>query len=93
MDYSANKLIDVMVGGGLLTTKNSAYRLDFWTIFLFTLLVIFIKGLIVMITYNHIMPKLMNNIQNNYQYSKFEKITIWEAIILILLISNLVNKY
>jgi hypothetical protein len=92
MDYSANKLIDIMVGGGLLSTK-SQLRPDFWTMFLFTLLIIFIKGFIVMITYNYIMPKMMNNIQTNYNYSKFEKITIWESIILMLLISNLVNKY
>ena len=92
MDYSANKLMNVMIGGGLLSNKVQSAP-DFWTVMLFTIIVILIKGLIVMITYNYIMPKMMNNLQNNYQYSKFEKITIWEAILLILLISNLVNKY
>lgn len=92
MDYSANKLMNVMIGGGLLSNKVQSTP-DFWTVMLFTIIIILIKGLIVMITYNYIMPKMMNNLQNNYQYSKFEKITIWEAILLILLISNLVNKY
>ena len=92
MDYSANKLMNVMIGGGLLSNKVQCAP-DFWTVMLFTIIIILIKGLIVMITYNYIMPKMMNNLQNNYQYSKFEKITIWEAILLILLISNLVNKY
>ena len=60
-----NKVIKILSGGGILTKETNSG--DFLEIFLFSLLILIIKGILVMITYNWIAPKLIRNVNQNYQ--------------------------
>jgi len=79
-----------MYGGGSMKNKGDTQIM----IFMLALISIFIKGLIVYLGYNLLMPKLMysvagadktlENIENN-----FRPLTYWESVILVILTNTL----
>lgn len=87
---NSKDLTRLLVGGGVLP-KNMP--VDNSTNILFVILIFFIvlalKGLLVMYTYNWIAPKLIYNVRNQYNINDFRPLTFWESIIVVILFNNL----
>ncbi len=84
----------ILVGGGVISKDmaldNSG---DILSIMLLALFVLLIKGILVMFSYNWIAPKLIFNFRNQYKLEDFRPLTIWEAIIVVILFNNLFSRY
>ena len=59
-------------------------------IFLISLLFLLIKSLLVMISYNYVIPKILNSY--NVNLSKYQPINFSESILLVILFNNLFTK-
>lgn len=66
---------------------------DILEIMLFSLLVLGIKGFLVMASYNYLIPKLLVSVNPKFTESQFRPLTIWEAVLMIILFSNLFCRW
>lgn len=89
-----NYVKNVLVGGGLVSKPVEKYNVntDFLTLFLIALAQLLIKSLLVMLTYNIMIPKLMYNYNPEYKRARFIRITFVDSILLVILFSNLFNR-
>ena len=85
------KILNIMAGCGLLSKKLKSH--DIGEILLFSILVLLLKSLLVMVAYNHIVPKLLKNISQEYNLELFRPITVVEGLWIVLLFTNLVNYW
>tara|TARA_B100001250_G_C19429424_1_gene626819 strand:- start:184 stop:456 length:273 start_codon:yes stop_codon:yes gene_type:complete len=85
------KALNILSGCGLLSKKLQTN--DLGEVLLFSVLVLLIKSLIVMIAYNHVIPKIIKNIYQEYQEDLFRPITVIDAFWVVLLFTNLVNYW
>lgn len=88
-----NNFNKIMVGGGLSpkSFENMAPSLE---IFLMQIFILLIKGLLVMLTYNLIGPKLISNFKAQYNpQQEFRPLSFWEAILVVILFNNLFSRY
>lgn len=95
MSFIENNIKGILMGGGLIS-KPIKMDLDLNQniLFLFSVGIFYIllKGLLVMLTYNIMIPKITYNFNPNYDGKKFKKITFIESILLVILFSNLFNR-
>ena len=85
------KMLNILSGCGLVSKKLKSN--DLGEIILFSLLVLLLKSLIVMISYNTIIPKIIKNIDQQYQEDLFRPLTVFDAFWIIILFTNLVNYW
>lgn len=82
----------ILIGGGVVS-KNIGENENMLQLFGLSLFILLIKGLLVMVTYNWMMPKIIYNANPNYDYRKFRNINFIEAILLVILFTNLFNHF
>lgn len=82
----------VLIGGGVVS-KSLGDNENMLQLFGLSLFILLIKGLLVMVTYNWMMPKITYNANPNYDYRKFRSINFLEAILLVILFTNLFNHF
>ena len=82
----------ILIGGGVVS-KNIGENENMLQLFGLSLFILLIKGLLVMVTYNWMMPKIIYNVNPNYDYRKFRNINFLEAILLVILFTNLFNHF
>ena len=85
------KMLNILSGCGLVSKKLRSN--DLGEIILFSLLVLLLKSLIVMISYNTIIPKIIKNIDQQYQEDLFRPLTVFDAFWIVILFTNLVNYW
>lgn len=85
------KMLNILSGCGLVSKKLKSN--DLGEIILFSLLVLLLKSLIVMISYNTIIPKIIKNIDQQYQEDLFRPLTVFDAFWIVILFTNLVNYW
>ena len=82
----------VLIGGGVVS-KSLGDNENMLQMFGLSLFILLIKGLLVMVTYNYMVPKITYNANPNYDYRKFRNINFLEAILLVILFTNLFNHF
>ena len=82
----------ILVGGGV-ASKSLAENENMLQLFIMSLFILLIKGLLVMVTYNWMAPKITYNANPNYDHRKFRRINFIEAILLVILFTNLFNHF
>lgn len=82
----------ILIGGGVVS-KSLGDNENMLQLFMLSLFILLIKGLLVMVTYNWIIPKITYNANPNYDYKKFRPINFLEAILLVILFTNLFNHF
>tara|TARA_B100000963_G_C22537776_1_gene630661 strand:- start:285 stop:554 length:270 start_codon:yes stop_codon:yes gene_type:complete len=82
----------ILIGGGVVS-KSLGDNENMLQLFMLSLFILLIKGLLVMVTYNWMMPKIIYNANPNYNYKKFRSINFLEAILLVILFTNLFNHF
>ena len=82
----------ILIGGGVVS-KNIGENENMLQLFGLSLFIHLIKGLLVMVSYNWMMPKIIYNANPNYDYRKFRNINFLEAILLVILFTNLFNHF
>ena len=82
----------ILIGGGVVS-KSLGDNENMLQLFMLSLFILLIKGLLVMVTYNWMMPKITYNANPNYDYKKFRRINFLEAILLVILFTNLFNHF
>tara|TARA_B100000212_G_C27013449_1_gene380055 strand:+ start:164 stop:436 length:273 start_codon:yes stop_codon:yes gene_type:complete len=85
------KMLNILSGCGLLSKKLNSN--DIGEIFLFSILVLLLKSLIVMVTFNYSVPKILKNFDQKYQEDLFRPITVIDAFMIVLLLTNLINYW
>jgi len=75
-----------MIGGGM----TSGGQGGFWEMFIIVLLIFLIKVFIVMISYNIVVPKLMQSWGNDMKY--YRPISFMETVFLVFLFNNLFSR-
>ena len=85
------KMLNILSGCGLVSKKLRSN--DLGEIILFSLLVLLLKSLIVMISYNTIIPKIIKNIDQQYQEDLFRPLTVFDSFWIVILFTNLVNYW
>ena len=83
---------NILVGGGIVS-KGLVENESMLYLFGMSLLILLIKGLLVMVTYNFMAPKIAYNLNTNYEYRKFRRISLLEGILLVILFTNLFNHF
>jgi hypothetical protein len=85
----------VLIGGGLISKSISSdnFGSNFLYLFGMSFLLLLIKGVLVQITYNYMTPKLVNNINSNYNFKNFKTLNLIEAILIVILFNNLFNSF
>jgi hypothetical protein len=85
----------VLIGGGLISKSISSDNVgsNFLYLFGMSFLLLLIKGVLVQITYNYMTPKLVNNINSNYNFKNFKTLNLIEAILIVILFNNLFNSF
>ena len=73
------KALKIMSGGGLLTSKLPTE--DIIEVFLYSLIMLLVKGFLVMVTFNTMVPRIAYSFNQEYDISKFTPISIWEVIL------------
>jgi hypothetical protein len=84
------KITNILRGGGFVV-KNTGTD-SFLELMMVSLLILLIKSFIVMVAYNYMFPRLMANINTNYQRESFKPINIFEGAIMVILFNNLFNR-
>ena len=89
---NSHRALRILSGGGLISSRydQSSSVIE---IFVFSLLLLIIKGLLVMVTYNIMAPRIIKNFNPEYSPYQFQQITIWEGILLVILFTNLSNRW
>jgi hypothetical protein len=95
VSYLTSSQISVMEGGKL--NKNIGYSnqgsssssSSIILVFLFSLLSLLLKGYIVYLCYNMIMPQIINSLKNGTKENDFVEITYMEAVLLVILTNTL----
>ena len=85
------KMLNILSGCGLVSKKLRSN--DLGEIILFSLLVLLLKSLIVMISYNAIIPRIIKNSDQQYQEDLFRPFTIFDSFWIVILFTNLVNYW
>ena len=90
-----NEIKKVLVGGNLMSKSfnSNIEGANFLYLFAMSLLLLIIKGVLVQVTYNYIAPKLVNNVNSNYDFKKFRRLNLIEAILIVILFNNLFNPF
>ena len=76
-----------LVGGG---SNDLGLGLSTGSLFLYALLILALRSVLVMLTYNMVAPKIIQNTKS--EVGEFRPITFWESVLFVILISNLVGK-
>ena len=90
VSYLTSSQISVMEGGKL--NKNTGYSnqgSSIILVFLFSLLSLLLKGYIVYLCYNMIMPQIINSLKSGAKANDFVEITYMEAVLLVILTNTL----
>lgn len=88
-----NNFNKIMVGGGL-SPKSFENMAPSFELFLMSIFMLLIKGLIVMLSYNLIAPKLISNFKTQYNpQQEFRPLSFWEGILVVILFNNLFSRY
>jgi|688.fasta_scaffold1561828_2 hypothetical protein len=85
---NAGSVIKKMAGG---TTQNSESSGNGFMLFLITLCLFLIKVLLVMISYNIVVPRILESYSVDMQ--RFRTITFVESIFLVILFNNLFSRF
>ena len=87
----SHKTLRVLTASGIVTRHFEGA--DILEILLFSLLVLGIKGFLVMVSYNYLVPKILASANPKFTESQFRPLTIWEAVLMIILFSNLFCRW
>jgi hypothetical protein len=77
-----------MTGGVSVMSETSG---NSFMLFLITLCLFLIKVLLVMISYNIVIPRILDSYSVDMQ--RFRQISFWEAIFLVILFNNLFSRF
>ena len=94
VSYLTSSQISVMEGGKLnknigYSNQGSSSSSSIILVFLFSLLSLLLKGYIVYLCYNMIMPQIINSLKNGTKENDFVEITYMEAVLLVILTNTL----
>ena len=82
-----------MLSGGAKNTSSGSRTPNFFVLILFTLVVLLVKGLIVYLAYNLIMPKLIYSVSKDKNLDEieenFRQLTYMESVIFVILANTL----
>jgi hypothetical protein len=85
---------NILVGGGLIPrSMGKDTSTTFLGLMLLGLVILLIKGILVMLTYNIMMPKMMYNYNSQYNVNEFRRMNLIEAILMVILFNNLFSSY
>ena len=62
----------ILIGGGVVS-KSLTDNESMLQLFIMSLVILLLKGLLVMVTYNYMAPKITYNTNPNYDYRKFHQ--------------------
>ena len=85
------KALHLLSGGGLITSRLPTENI--LEIFMYSLIMLLVKGVLVMLTYNWMVPRMIQSIKKDYLTEEFQGITIWEGVLLVILFTNLFNRW
>lgn len=85
---------NILVGGGLMPkSMGNDTTSNFLGLMLLALIILIIKGILVMLTYNIMTPKMIYNFDSNYDPRTFRRMNLIEAILMVILFNNLFSSY
>ena len=76
-----------LVGGG---SNDLGLNLSTGSLFLYALLLLALRSVLVMLTYNMVAPKIIQNTRSDV--GEFRPITFLESVLFVILVSNLIGR-
>lgn len=85
---------NILMSGGMMPKSfGKDTSTTFLGLMLLALVILLIKGILVMLTYNIMAPKLMLNYNEQYDIRTFRRMNLIEAILMVILFNNLFSSY